>query len=313
MKHQLLLAFVFSVFVLSTISFAAMEFSIGVSPPVIELGDIDTGSTKIVNFYVVTPSSEPILIYLEPERGNLDFFHKDKYKDLVLNHSEEDVVPWIEILSNPVELKPVEGNIAMGDIKGWKEVNFLINVPKDAESGYHTVKINPIPSTPSENLGQAGSRVVAVTSVTILFNVPGDAERNGIILDVNTGNQVGNQLEINTYFQNTGTTTISAIAFNNIYLNGSSIENITSQKEFIKPGETKVLMSLLPLDKLAYGDYDITTTVDYTTGFASKNSTTTISSKYIITQPEIPHEFPWWIVIIIIILAISFCIYKWYK
>jgi hypothetical protein len=313
MKLQLLLAFVFLVLVLSTISFAAMEFSIGVSPPVIELGNIDAGSTKIVNFYVVTPSSEPILVYLEPERGNLDFFHKDKYKDFVSNYSEEDVLPWIEILSNPIELKPVEGNIVTGGINGWKEINFLINVPKDAEPGYHTVKINPIPSTPSENLGQAGSRVVAVTSVTILFDVPGNAERNGIILDVNTGNQVGNQLEINTYFQNIGTTTISASAVNNVYLNGNSIENLTSQKEFVKPGETKILRSLLPLDKLAYGNYDIMTAVDYTTGSAYKNSTATISSQYAITQPEITHEFPWWIVIIIIILAISFCIYKWYK
>lgn len=313
MRSYFILFFVFSVLLLSPISFAAIEFSVGVSPPILDLGEIERGSTKIVKFYLVTPSTEPLLVYLEPEKGNLDFFIRDRYKDLVYNYSEEDVIYWAEFLNNPIELKP--GNETLktraGEIRGWREVGFLLNIPKDAEPGYHILKIKPYPSVPSEVIGQAGARVIAITSVTVLFNVPGDAKREGIILDVTPGNYIGNRLEINTYFQNVGTTTISAKASQNIYKNGKSIANLTSSLEFIKPREVKALKTFLPTEGISFGDYDVFTTVDYTTGSASKTSTLTISPPPVAVVT--PVVFPWWIIILIVIVAIAIYIHRWYK
>lgn len=307
--------FIFSFLLLSSISLAAVEFTVGVSPQVVEMGELERGSSNIVKFYIVTPSTEPLLVYLEPERSNLDFFSKDQYKQLIFNYSEDDVVSYVEFLKNPVEL--VSGNETLktsyGEIRGWREINFLLNVPKDAEPGYHTVKINPIPTVPSEAMGQAGARVVAVTSVTLLFSVPGDARREGIILDVVAGGYSGKRLEMDTYFQNTGTMTISARAEQNFYVNNETIVNITSPIEFVKPGEIKILKAFLPAEGISVGDYNVSTKVSYTTGYTSKNSTVSITKAVEVSIT--PEVYPWWIVVVIIlvIIAIAICIYKWYK
>ncbi|MFH8108655.1 MAG: hypothetical protein QXY24_02850 [Candidatus Aenigmatarchaeota archaeon] len=311
MRFYLSLIFV-SLLVLSSPVFAA-DFTVGVSPPVINLGEVERGSTKIVKFYLVTPSTDPLLVYLEAENGNLDFFSSDRYRDLIFNYSEESTQAWAEFLSNPIELKPANETLKTrgGEIRGWREVSFLLNVPKNAEPGYHLVKIKPSPSLPSEAIGQAGARVVAITSVAILFNVPGEAKREGIILDVVAGKYVGNRLEINTYFQNTGSVTISARALQEIVKDGVSIENLTSSTQFLKPGETKIFKTYLPSNKISYGNYTVLTTVSYTTGSTSRNSTLVVEALPIIEKPE--EIFPWWIVAVILILLIAIGIYKWYK
>jgi hypothetical protein len=307
------LFFIFSILLLTSISLAA-ELIVGVSPPVLNLGEIERGTTKIVKFYLVTPSSEPLLVSLQSEKGNLDFFTRDEYKNILFNYSEEEVSGWVEFLKNPVELAPSNETLQTkgGVIKGWREISFLLNVPKNAEPGYHLVRINPYPSVPSEVLGQAGARVVAITSLSVLFNVPGDARREGLILDVVPGKYIGDRLEINTYFKNTGSVTISAKAIQTILKNGEAITTLSSSTELVKPNETKILKSLLPLDGISFGDYNVITSVSYTTGSTQKNSTLTISPPLLPTFAP-PPAFPYWIIILIIIIAIAIGIYKWYK
>jgi hypothetical protein len=295
-------------------SFAVAEFSVGVSPSIVDLGMLSRGSTNIVKFFLVTPSTEPLLVYLNPERGNIDFFATHN-GNLITNFSEEDTSTWVNLLKNPVELTPSNQTLqtVAGQISGWREVNFLVDVPNNAEPGYHIAKVKPAPSVPSEIVAGAGARVVAVTYVTVLFDVPGDSERQGVILDVNSGGFIGNELEIRTYFQNTGTDTISARAYQSIYKNVTGVSNISSSIEFVKPGETKVLMSYLPMTGISLDSYDVKTTVSYTTGIASRNSTISISNKpaAIAQQPE---AFPLWILIFVfIIILIAVLIYRWSK
>jgi hypothetical protein len=295
-------------------SSSATEFIVGVSPATINLGKLERGENKIVNFNVVTPSTETLIVSLEAEQGNLDFFSREAYKNFTYNYSEEILTGWVEFLNNPVELKPSNEVLKTvgGEIKGWREVSFILTVPKDAEPGYHLIKIKPIPAVPSENLGQAGARVVALTNVNVLFYVPGDAIRDGVILDVVPGNYVGNRLEIDTYFKNTGTVTISARAYHEIIAN-NSVSNISSSTELVKPGETKILKAYLDFYKDMPQEIEVKTTVNYVTGFKYKISKISLPpavAQYV-TIPK--YQIPWWmIVIIIIIIASSVLFYKWY-
>ncbi|MEM7826547.1 MAG: hypothetical protein QW451_02885 [Candidatus Aenigmatarchaeota archaeon] len=311
MRFQLSLALM--IFLITIQPTLAVDFTVGVSPAVIDLGEVEAGSTKIVKFFLVTPSTEPLLVYLEAEEGNLDFFSRDQYKQLVFNYSEEPTANWVEFLSNPVEIKPSNESlrIGAGEIKGWKEISFLLNVPEKAEPGYHLVKVKPLPRVPSEAIGQAGARVVAITSVSILFKIPGEAKREGVILDVTQGKYFGDRLEINTYFQNTGSVTLSAKAFQSIFNGNELIENLTSPFQFVKPGEVAILKTFLPLNKISPGKFEVFTTVDFATNSTSKISTLTIEALPIVEKPE--EIFPWWVVILILILLISIGIYKWYK
>jgi hypothetical protein len=277
MKILLLMGF-FAIFIIFAQVSLAASFSIGVSPGTINLGNVTAGGTKLVDFYITTPSDEALLVRLDPERGTLNFFDKAEYSSLLYNHSEEDVTGWVKVMKNPVEIMPSNETLQTtgGLIKGKEQISFLIDVPQNAEPGYHIVYIKPSPTTPQEDIGSVGSRVVAVTAMGVLFDVPGVAIRKGVILDTQAGNYIGNRLEIKTYFQNTGTTTISASATQRIYNGTQMMQELYSGREFVKPKEIKVFMSYLDMGNKSLGDYNIYSVVDYTTGKAEKSSSVSL-------------------------------------
>ncbi len=290
------------------------QYSIGVASGVVNLGTYEKNSKNIVSFYLVTSSDEPFLVSLEKESETLDFFSRSGYGDYLSNYSEEDIMDWIEFLTNPVELESINKTESGGIVGGKKEVNFIVNVPEDAEPGYHIFKIKPIPVAPSENLGHVGAIVVGITTVSFLFNVEGDAVRDGIILDVVYGGKSGNMHVINTYFQNIGTVSITARATQSVYKNGNFVVDSFSAKELVKPGGIKVFKNFLPEDKITEGNYEVRTTVNFITDYAYKNSTINITP--IISPPgELAKEKPkvslWIVVLLFVITIIAIIIYKW--
>jgi hypothetical protein len=294
-------------------SLAETRLFVGVSPSIVDLGEVERGTTNLVKFFVVTTSEEPFLVHLQPENGRLEFFNFS-YKDFIFNYSEENTDKWVKFLSNPVELKPQNETIKTSyeTIKGWREVNFLLEIPKDAEPGYHLIKINPNPSETPTAGGRVGARIVAMTPVNVIYKVPGEAIREGIVLDTVSGDYRNDELGIDTYFQNTGTTTVIARATQKVYdKDGNFITEIYSSKEIVKPKEVKTLKSFLPLADLSFGDYNILTSVSYTTGSAYKNSTIPITATILMARPKLqPEEFPTWIFIVFIII-LAIIIYRW--
>ena len=294
----------------SFISLAEPRLFVGVSPSVIDVGEIERGSTTLVKFYIVTVSEEPLLVYLETENGKIDFFN-GHFSDLIFNYSEEDSSKWIKYLVNPVELKPQNETLNTGyeTIKGWREVNLLLEIPKNAEPGYHLIIVKPNPRSASGTEGRVGTKLVAISSVSVFFKIPGDAKREGLILDSTSGDYSSNQININTYFQNIGTTTITARAIQKIYdKDNNFITQISSPKEAIKPKEIKILKTPFTLDGVSFGNYEIFTTVSYTTDSEYKNSSLSITPEILAAKPK-PEEFPTWIFIVLIII-IAIVIYR---
>lgn len=306
-----LLLFLVSLLFFSNIGLSKRDYSVGVSPGIINLGDLETDTAEVVTFFIITPSEESLLVELEPVRGSLDFFNRASYKDLIFNFSEEDVTMWVNLINNPVELKPSNETLQIGSgiIKGQREISFVLEIPKDADSGYHLLSVNPIPRTPPGVIGGVGTRVVAITAVNVLFNVVGDAIREGKILDVEKSEYKGDRLELKTYFQNTGTTTVSAKATQKIYdINDEFVIEIPSSREYFTPNEIRDLKTYLPTSNLALGEYKVYTLVDYTTGSVMLNSTINLT----IPPPPKPEEefMPWLLIILVLVLIVLFVIYR---
>jgi hypothetical protein len=301
------------------VTLAVTSYQVGVSPPIIDLGIVEPGVVYSVKFNIVTPSEEPLLVKLEAERSNLDFF-TSKYANLVDEYSEEDVTGWVSFIENPVQLSVSDStkSSVSGQKLGWREVSFLLQVPGSAEPGYHSFKINPIPSVPQE-IGQgADSRIVAISSVSVVFRVPGEARRSGQILDVTQGGYVGSGLQVNTYFKNTGTVTISAIAKQSFVNNGTLWQDARSPTILIKPGETGVLSTFMNVIGAEYGFYEVDTKVTYTTGSASSKSGVVVEEKpeIVLEQEQSGEGYPIWIIIaaaVVAVIVISILIYKWYR
>ncbi|MFH1228916.1 MAG: hypothetical protein V1678_00640 [Candidatus Aenigmatarchaeota archaeon] len=309
MKIYALLAVILMILVFfAKASYAEDRLFVGVSPPIVDLGTLERGTTNVVKFYAVTVSDKPLLIYLEYENGRLDFF-SNHYNNAIFNFSEEDTASWVRFLSNPVELRPQNDSLRTDyeSIKGWREVSFLLEIPRNAEPGYHLIRIKPNPQTPSTQ--DSGTMVVAVTSINIIFNVEGEAQRKGIILDTVNEGYGSNTMKVDTYFQNIGTDTISAQATHKFYdKDNNFVKETISSTQYVKPKEVKSLSSIVPLTGMSLGDYNIITAVSYTTDSAYKNSTLAITKDSLkVVKSE---DFSAWIFIFVIII-IAVAIYRW--
>jgi hypothetical protein len=302
------LFYFFVTFLLLVTSAHAVDFSVGVSPPVVEVGDVNPGEQKIVKFSIFTVSDENLLVYLDTENGNMDFFNRG-YSHLMSNFSEEPTMAWIQFVNNPVEIDVASSKTAG---RAWKDVTLVLNVPRNAEPGYHVIKINPRPTVYGSLGTPVGTSIVATTSVSILFNVRGSAKRDGVVLDSTTNGYAGNPFSINTFFQNLGTNTIHARTFIKIYdADKNFLGEFYSPGLYVKPG--LVTLFETPVDTgLNEGEYSIESSVIFTTDSAEKNSTI-----YLYTQQEQPKpaEDNTWIIIfaiaiIIILLALA---YRWYS
>ncbi|MBN2202768.1 MAG: hypothetical protein JW700_01085 [Candidatus Aenigmarchaeota archaeon] len=279
--------------------------NVGVSPGSFNMGQVVPGTTEVVDFYIVTASEETLLVQLEPETVIFDTVA------LKNNFSEENVLSWIDIINNPVELEPeydvleTEG----GNINSHRKVSFLLKIPRDAEPGDHMFKIKPIPLSDQGDIGNVGSKVVAITSVKVMFKVPGDAVRKGAILDVELGNDNENSVEIKTYFQNTGSVTISAKGLQRLYdKEGNLVGELQLAKKYIEPKQIATFKGILSTKGIEAEDYDVYTIIDYGTGEIEKSSKITLSKA---TTMAIKQEGDMTIfILIILILIVSIIIYR---
>jgi hypothetical protein len=262
---------------ISSVASAEAMYSVGISPNFADLGEVERGSSHSVTFRVFSRSSETLLVFMEDYRAGVETI-KAKQPALMQGFSEEDASSWITFMKNPTEIGP-----AAGEERNWSDFSFFINIPNNAEPGYHAVMLRPSIYVPEQNMGRVGSRVVGVTSFLVVFRVSGKAERNGIILDTVRSSQSSSQVELSTYFQNTGTMTLYAKAFNAV-----SDSKAESASEKIAPQEIKVMKSYLRLSGLDCQDScSVSTEVDYSTGKAESSSIISLAAPFIpVSMPK---------------------------
>jgi hypothetical protein len=296
----------------------AQETIVGVSPLILDIGEIERGSSRVLDFYLISATDEKLLVKLESIKGGLDFFNKESYRNFIFNVSEENAEKWIEFLRNPVELEAPKEEIrlARGVAKGVREVNFMLNIPSDAEPGYHVVRIRPTPiklEKPAE--GGVGVGIVTTIDVSVLFKIPGDAIREGKIFDIVAGDYSGDDLEVKIFFKNTGTTTLLTRADSvKVYKDGKEVQTLSPVTDYVEPGETKSLRTWLNTRNLDLGEYDVAANVSYSNDMVSLTSKMNVYEKPEPSAVEVkPPEvyFPWWILIAIpIIVILSYIIYR---
>jgi hypothetical protein len=299
------------------------NIAIGVSPSIVDLGKLERGSSELARFHVISPSEDTLLVYLDVTRGTFDFFNRDHYREFSQNYSEQNSINWLKILNNPVEMRRTdEPGLLEGNVKTLNNIDLIVEVPEDAESGYHIISVVPSPSSNNDVDDQVSTQVVAVSPVRVILNIPGRAVRGGKILDITSGGIVANKQAINIHFLNTGTVTISAMAKEVVVKDEEEnlIYESTSNIDYIKPGEIKTLKAYLPLDVLENKTYNVFARVDYKTGFSDLNSIVDletsgferISGKVEKAEPKSP-LFVLSVLIAIIILIIIILYYRWYR
>ncbi len=242
------LSFAIVIIALFAISFSeltyAKDLQAGVSPIFLPLGNLSKGTSVVGSFFIVTASTDEILVKLDSQRSNIEYFKKPEHSGIVDKVSEEDSSGWAFFPSNPYVLRHTNESLKTsgGSIADWKKVSFVLNVPEDAEPCYHAFHIRPNPYV-AEEYGTAVNLVV-ITAITVIFNIEGKCDINGRVLDIFQNEKSSDGLvNIDVYFQNTGTATVSAHApsISLYYENGTKIDSKESGYAYVNTGEAKIL------------------------------------------------------------------------
>jgi len=313
--------FIFFIIILSLFcsDFAfARELQVGVSPLLLDLGNVTPGESIVGSFFIVTSSDDEIIVKLESFRSNFDFFRKSENVDIINYVSEEDSSSWVFFPSNPYVLKSEDEELmtSAGAISGWRKVNFVLNVPFDAEPCYHALKIHPTPYLAKES--GSGVSIIALTAITVKFNVEGECNIGGKILDVMQGDSANsNAIDLDIYFQNMGSATVLAYSPKlTVYLeNGTLIDQVTSGYVYVTPNDIGLLNVRIDSTKITPGKYILNTTVVYGANITSKEiELVIIEPKIVKSQPNIiikdTYESNIFWFFLVIILIVAYILYK---
>ncbi|MBU0953751.1 MAG: hypothetical protein KKA90_05050 [Nanoarchaeota archaeon] len=290
---------------------------VGISPTVLDLGNLSPGSAKFTTLTLISESSDDILVQLTKNPIDSTFFGGHMGTILYPNSSEEPILPWIEFFENPVTLTTLDNTIVVGSarIKRAAETNILVTVPEDSEPGYHIAYIHAAPKVIPTGGSQA--IIIAAAQIPLMFNVPGDVVREGQIIDIVAGTLTDAGVPINIYFKNTGTVTIQARATELVVSDTETRFEGTSTFMFVPPGKTVALEASAPSGVLSVGTYDVYAYVSYGTGEDAMETTLFVEAPGPLSQPtplflgiEAIEGVPLWIILLLVLIAILIYLHR---
>jgi len=299
----------------------AKAISLGAAPGVMEIGELEKGKEYSVNFYLLTNSPTDLVTTLSYGEGKKSMFEKNVSSPYVFvpdETSEEDTSQWVKFVrskmvvsdKNSFPVRFPDGSI----INANEKASLIINVPSDAEAGYHHFEVVLSPEISAKGAGGVGVSTIGVTRPVFIFKISGKAEREGSIEGVAGARSKNNNAEIDVLFRNAGTVTISArVKSLKIYDEFGEYVN-TIEGGYVKiPPKTTGILKVYWIDdnKDKQKTIRVEANVDYLTGTVSKEAMVTIPKAEVLPMKEIKmEEFPWWIIILIIGIVLLYVYWR---
>jgi len=303
------------------LSAPALSISLGIAPSVTDLGDVSAGSKYIVDFYIITDYDSDMSASLKTTPIGSDFLDparfRGSYRFIPALASEEDITGWMKYIENPVVIKPEKRTYSLKDgsyVIANKRATAILDIPADAEPGYHAAYIEPRPGISVYGKG-LGTTLIAVARMIVVFNVDGNPARSGAISSFSSQRNDYATEQIKIMFENTGTQTLIAKGTDiRVYDNGKLIGTLTTNFRSVSPGETAELDANWNVVAVDPGQYEIRATVSWTTGEAYREGVVDVHPAPARPLPsgeiiKIPSGFPYWIVIAVVIV-IGIIIYR---
>jgi hypothetical protein len=303
--------------------FSAPGFSIslGIAPSVTDLGDVSAGSKYIVDFYIITDYDSDMSASLKATQIGSEFLDparfRGSYRFVPSFASEEDITGWLRYIENPVVIKPEKMTYSLKDgsyVIANKRATIILDIPTDAEPGYHAAYVEPVPGVSIYGKG-LGTTLIAVARMILVFNVDGNPARSGAIKSFGSQRIDYATEQVKIMFENTGTQTLIAKGSGiNVYRSGELVGTLTTNFRSVRPGETAELDANWNVVDVEPGQYGIRATVSWTTGEAYREGVVDVHPAPARPLPvgeivKIPSGFPYWIVIAVVIV-IGVIIYR---
>ena len=285
------------------------SLAVSVVPGSIDFGTVEPGQTLTVTYYLTTNQNDPFEVTAE-FRGSYDSqqFNSDFPADQV---SEEPIENWIRFQQDAVVVDPSDPTYAIlrdgSNVTAHAALEVFIEIPEDAEPGYHVGTIRPSPQTGTGS--GYGAQTRGVTQAQFSFRVEGAARRSIDIGSVRAYRSAEDQAYIDMMVENTGTvtTTVRRSDFAVVDEVGRDMTQIDISNKRIAPGERELVRSIWRADDLEGGEYELRGELDYRTGMVSVSESFSLSD----TVQAIPsvdeaaqgdEPIPLWLIIMALVL-----------
>ena len=241
--------------------------SVGAAPGSLDMGEVEPGDTIEETIYITTNYDNTFLIEPSVRTGpRSSNFESNRASEI----SEKNIADWFEV-QDSAEIDP--NSTQTFELADGSTVNaegffeFTLDVPTDAEPGYHHAYFRLNPELHSD---QGGASTVnwGETRPNLRFRVSGHAERNIEITDVR-GIRVGDEeVQIVKQLQNTGTVTTGLTGGNLSILNqdDEEIDELDIGSALLAPGEVAEIDTTWSSENVQGGNYRVEGIGDYRTG-----------------------------------------------
>lgn len=288
--------------------------SIGTAPGALNLGELEPGNTYEAYFYVTTRGlGSEFVVQPKYHRAPRSLFQSSNEESPFdpEKASQQSMEDWISFNSDTVLVDPNERNVASLDGGGTvvynSRIRFEIDVPRDAEPGYHAGAINLEPDLDRSGEGASSVLNLALTQPIFYFEVPGVAKRNLQVLDVRAVRSGDNEARFDYIIKNNGTVTTwvgrSSSSLHNEF--GEKLGVVETGGQYIRPDQTKVISTEWKSSAIEGGEFRVTGDVNYLTGKSFIDETVDISDIVQVESTDEDQEegdTPTWIILMVLVL-----------
>lgn len=287
--------------------------SIGTAPGTQDIGELSPGETYEVHFYVTTRGIDnPFTLNPEYRRASASNFERESTENGFNPHeaSQQDKSDWIDFSQNSYTVDPNDRQVASladgGSVVYNQQISYTIDVPENAEPGYH---IGSVDLKPELDRDAASSAVMnlGLTRYNFYFKLPGTAERDLRIMDVRAVRSDSDQARFDFIVENNGTvTTWVQRSTTQLYdQEGRESGELTTGGQYLEPGEQSIISTYWNSANIEAGEYRVGGEVNYMTGHSFVDETVDISDTIQVedTDEETDTNVPYWLVIMILVVA----------
>lgn len=312
MKVKLFLSLIFFLIFFSETAYALY---LGVAPGLYDLGELQRGSKKRLDIYIISDTTKEIpvsLKFVRPDLNALKSSGRVKAEEI----SEENIEPWFDLMGGTFTIPPEKKFYKEVNLFANKKHSIILTIPQNAEPGYHAAEIEISPKISPPQRRAPRVEIITTARLVVLFKVPGEAKRDGKILDF-MGERISKDFErVRVFFKNTGTVTIQArLKELSIIDNEKVVAKNYGSSAYIKPGDIVSLSTITNIKGLKDGrEYNVSAKVSYGTGELQKNGTVFIQKYIEKAKPvKVKAVFPWWLIVMIIIvmIVIIYLVLRW--
>jgi hypothetical protein len=295
------------------ISLPVHALMVGVAPGSHVLGEVKRGQVIQLPIYIISDTKEKISISLQYQEI------PPSPTELNVNElSEENFKSWINFVEGEtVEITPEKKFYPEIGLAANKKYFAILNIPENAEPGYHTagILLQPLVSPPAER----GLKIPIITTsaMRILFKVEGEARRSLDVVGFLEEREDPSTLLVKVFLLNSGTVTLTSTLENFTIFdeNNNVISSNRGTSLTIAPNQVGYVFTRINLkgSNLEEGKrYNATAIIRHASGGIVKSDFIRVPP-YVakIVKVEKKVEVPWVIIFILLLIVFTMIILYW--